>query len=56
MKTQQKQQINNLPQVTIVEGKSDIKFREGYVPFAEKIANAKESLSKMKFPEGFFAK
>jgi hypothetical protein len=56
MKTQQKQQINNLPQVTLIEKTIDIKFREGYVPFAEKIANAKESLSKMKYPEGFDSK
>jgi hypothetical protein len=50
------QQTNNLPQITFVESKFEIKFREGYVPFAEKIADAKEALSKMKFPEGFFSK
>lgn len=56
MKTQQKQQINKLPEVNFVEKKYDIKFREGYVPFAEKIADAKEALSKMKYPEGFGSK
>ena len=53
MKTKQ---INNLPQVTFIERKTDIKFPEGYEPFAEKNARAKEKFSKMKFPEGFFVK
>jgi hypothetical protein len=58
MKAHQKQPINKFPQVsiTILEGESPIKFPEGYEPFAEKNARAKERLSKMKFPEGFFAK
>jgi hypothetical protein len=52
----QKQKIDTLPQAIFVERKTDLKFPEGYEPFAEKNARAREKLSKMKFPEGFFAK
>ncbi len=52
----QKQKIDTLPQAIFVERKTDLKFPEGYEPFAEKNARAKEKLSKMKFPEGFFSK
>jgi hypothetical protein len=31
-------------------------FPEGYEPFAEKNARAKETLRKAKFPEGFWSK
>jgi hypothetical protein len=56
MKTQQKQQVNKLPQVIFIERKTDLIFPEGYEPFAEKNARAREKLSKIKFPEGFFSK
>ena len=56
MKTQQKQHINKLPQVTFIERKTDLVFPEGYEPFAEKNARTKEKFSKMKLPEGFFSK
>lgn len=52
----QKQKIDTLPQAIFVERKTDLKFPEGYEPFAEKNTRAKEALSKMKFPEGFFSK
>ena len=32
MKTQQKQHVNKLPQVTIIERKTDLIFPEGYEP------------------------
>ena len=47
-----KKRINKLPQVTFIERKTDIKFAEGYVPFAEKIADAKEALSICNFQKG----
>ncbi len=45
-----KQQTSKLPEAIFVESKSEIKFREGYVPFAEKIARAKEELKNVKLP------
>jgi hypothetical protein len=56
MKTLEKFQSDKLPKVVIVESKRDLKFPEGYEPFAEKNARAREAISKMKFPEGFFSK
>lgn len=45
-----KQQTSKLPKAIFVESKSEIKFREGYVPFADKIASAKEELKNVKLP------
>lgn len=55
MKTIEKQIIGKFPKPKFTKVDS-IPFLEGIEPFAEKNARAKESLSKMKFPEGFFAK
>jgi hypothetical protein len=46
----QKQKIDTLPKAIFVERKTDLKFPEGYVPFAEKIAKAKEQLKNVKLP------
>jgi hypothetical protein len=54
MKTIQRQQTNELPKAEFTEKDLSALFAEDYEPFAEKNARAKEHLSKVKFPEGFF--
>jgi hypothetical protein len=56
MKTLQKSSIDKLPKTIFVKSDLSLLFPEGYEPFAEKNARAREKLSKMKFPEGFFSK
>ncbi len=51
MKTIQKSSIDKFPKTVFVKSDLSSLFPEGYEPFAEKNARAKEKLSKMKFPE-----
>jgi hypothetical protein len=53
MKTLQKLLIDKLPKMVFVKSDLSLLFPEGYEPFAEKNARAKDRLSKAKFPEGF---
>jgi hypothetical protein len=53
MKTLQKSLTDKLPKTVFVKSDLSLLFPEGYEPFAEKNARAKERLSKAKFPEGF---
>ncbi len=46
----QKQKIDKLPKTIFIESKIDLKFPEGYEPFAEKNARAKEYLKNVKLP------
>ena len=50
------QTISNLPTIKFVESDGSFDFLKGKNLFAEKHARAKEMLSKMKIPEGFFSK
>jgi hypothetical protein len=56
MKTLQKSFIDKLPKTVFVKSDLSSLFPEGYEPFAEKNALAKERLSKAKFPESFVSK
>lgn len=53
MKTLQKSYIDKLPKTVFVKSDLSQLFPEGYEPFAEKNARAKDMLSKAKFPERF---
>jgi hypothetical protein len=56
MKTLEKTRHSKLPKANIVIDNDKYAFLDGIEMFTEKNARAKEKLSKMKFPEGFFAK
>lgn len=56
MKTLQKKPLVKVNNTIFIERKQEIKFPEGYIPFAEKNARAKEALSKMTIPESFRSK
>jgi hypothetical protein len=56
MKTLQKSYTYKLPKTVFVKSDLSHLFPEGYEPFAEKNARAKEMLSKAKFSEGFGSK
>jgi hypothetical protein len=53
MKTLQKFLTGKLLKTVFVNSDLSLLFPEGYEPFAEKNARAKEMFSKAKFPEGF---
>ena len=50
MKTIQKKSSFKLPEITLVVRNERIKFAEGYEPFAEKNAEAREYLKNVKLP------
>ena len=56
MKTLQKKSIVKVGSTIFIERKQELKFPDGYVPFVEKTARAKETLSKMSLPVSFKSK
>ena len=50
MKTVQKKNSFKLPEVTFIVRNEPIKFAEGYEPFAQKNAEAREYLKNIKLP------
>ncbi len=50
MKTIEKKAPFNIPEITLIKRSEKIKFAEGYEPFAEKNAEAREYLKNVKLP------